>query len=38
MAEASGVLVLGEVTGDKLSPTSQELLAAARQVADDLAE
>ena len=38
MADASGVLVLGEVTGDKLSPTSQELLAAARQVADDLAE
>ena len=38
MAEATGVLVMGQTVGDDLSPTSQELLAAGRKVADDLSE
>ena len=38
MAEASGVLVVGQTAGDDLSPTSQELLAAARKIANDLEE
>ena len=38
MAEATGVLVVGQTAGDGLSPTSQELLAAGRKVADDLGE
>ena len=38
MAEANGVLVLGEMAGGELSLTSQELLAAARRVADDIGE
>ena len=38
MAEATGVLVLGETAGDDLGLTSQELLAAARKLADDLGE
>ena len=38
MAEAMGVLVVGQTVGDDLSPTSQELLAAGRKVAGDLAE
>ncbi len=38
MAEAKGVLVLGETAGGELSLTSQELLAAARRVADDIGE
>ena len=38
MAEATGVLVLGEVSDGELSLTSQEVLAAARKVADDLGE
>jgi electron transfer flavoprotein alpha subunit len=38
MAEAKGVLVLGEATDSGLSLTSQELLAAGRKVADDLGE
>ena len=36
MAEAKGVLVLGDLTNGRLSLTSQELLAAGRKVADDL--
>ena len=38
MAEATGVLVVGQTVGEELSPTSQELLTAGRHVADDLAE
>ena len=38
MAEATGVLVLGDATGAELSLTSRELLAAARGVADALGE
>ena len=38
MAEAKGVLVLGEASDSGLSLTSQELLAAGRKVADDLGE
>lgn len=38
MAEAKGVLVLGDATDGGLSLTSQELLAAGRKVADDLGE
>jgi electron transfer flavoprotein alpha subunit len=38
MAEATGVLVLGDVSGDSLSLTSREVLAAGRRVADDLRE
>ncbi len=38
MAEATGVLVLGDVSGDSLGPTSREMLAAGRRVADDLRE
>ena len=38
MAEATGVLVLGVATGDDLSLTSREVLAAGRGVADALAE
>ena len=38
MAEATGVLVLGVATGDDLSLTSREMLAAGRGVADALAE
>ena len=38
MAEAKGILVLGEVANDGLSLTSQELLAAGRKVANDLGE
>jgi electron transfer flavoprotein alpha subunit len=38
MAEATGVLILGEITGGALSSTSQELLAAGRKIADDLGE
>ena len=38
MAEATGVLVLGDSTGDELSLTSREVLAAGRGVADALAE
>lgn len=37
-AEAKGVLVLGEVFGDRVSTTSLEVLAAARQVADAVGE
>ena len=38
MAETTGVLVLGDTAGGELSPTSRELLASGRKVADDLAE
>ena len=38
MAEATGILVLGELTGGGLSSVSQELLAAGRKLADDLGE
>ncbi len=38
MAEAKGVLVLGELTGGELALVSQELLAAGRKLADDLGE
>ena len=38
MAEATGVLVLGDATGGDLSLTSREVLAAGRVVADALAE
>ena len=38
MAEAKGVLVIGEIAGGALSSTSQELLAAGRKIADDLGE
>lgn len=38
MAEATGVLVLGDATGGELSLTSREVLAAGRGVADALAE
>jgi electron transfer flavoprotein alpha subunit len=38
MAEAKGVLVLGDVANNGLSLTSQELLAAGRKVANDLGE
>ncbi|PKB78406.1 MAG: hypothetical protein BZY88_18755 [SAR202 cluster bacterium Io17-Chloro-G9] len=38
MADATGVLVLGDATGGELSLTSRELLAAARGVADALGE
>jgi len=38
MAEATGVLVLGDATGGELSLTSREVLAAGRVVADALAE
>ena len=38
MADASGVLVLGDTIRGDLGPTSRELLAAARKVADDLGE
>ena len=38
MAEATGVLVLGEMTGGELSSVSRELLAAGRKLADDLGE
>ena len=38
MAEATGVLVLGDATGGELSLTSREVLAAGRSVADALAE
>ena len=38
MADASGVLVLGDVASGQLSPTSLELLAAGRGIADKLGE
>ena len=38
MAEATGVLVLGELAGGELASVSQELLAAGRKLADDLGE
>ena len=38
MAEANGVLVLGEMADGNLSLTSQEMLVAAREVADTLGE
>jgi electron transfer flavoprotein alpha subunit len=38
MAEAKGVLVLGETSGGELGITAQEVLAAGRQVADKLGE
>ena len=38
MAEATGVLVVGQTADDDLSPTSQELLAVARNIANDLGE
>jgi electron transfer flavoprotein alpha subunit len=38
MAEAKGVLVLGELSDGKLSLTSQEMLVAAREMADALGE
>ena len=38
MAEAKGVLVLGELAGGELASVSQELLAAGRKLADDLGE
>ena len=38
MAEARGVLVLGELAGGELASVSQELLAAGRKIADDLGE
>ena len=38
MAEAQGVLVLGDSAGNELSSISKELLAAGRKLADDLGE
>ena len=38
MAEAKGVLVLGELAGGELASVSQELLAAGRKISDDLGE
>ena len=38
MAEATGVLVLGDLSGTELGLTSREVLAAGRRVADDLGE
>ena len=38
MAEAKGVLVLGELAGRELASVSLELLAAGRKIADDLGE
>jgi electron transfer flavoprotein alpha subunit len=38
MADAQGVLVLGDLIQGEISPTTQELLAAGRKVADDLGE
>jgi len=38
MAEAKGVLVLGELAAGELASVSQELLAAGRKIADDLGE
>jgi electron transfer flavoprotein alpha subunit len=38
MAEAKGVLVLGEMASGRLSLTTQEMLVAAREVADALGE
>ena len=38
MADATGVLVFGEIAGGALGSTSQELLAAGRKMADDLGE
>ena len=38
MAEAAGVLVLGDSTEGELSSTSRELMAAGRKIADDLGE
>ena len=38
MAEATGVLIVGQTAGDDLSLTSRELLTAGRKVADDLGE
>ena len=38
MAEGSGVLIIGESSGDELSLASQEILAAGRKVADDLGQ
>jgi electron transfer flavoprotein alpha subunit len=38
MAEAKGVLVLGDLSEDELGLTSREVLAAGRKVADDLGE
>ena len=38
MADATGVLVLGETPGGELSAASRELLAAGRGLADDLGE
>ena len=38
MAEATGVLVIGEIQGSELSLASQETLAAGRQVADVLGQ
>ena len=38
MAEGSDVLVVGQTAGEDLSPTSQEMLAAARKIANDLGE
>jgi electron transfer flavoprotein alpha subunit len=38
MAEAKGVLVLGDSAGGELGLTSREVLAAGRKVADDLGE
>ena len=38
MADATGVLVLGETSESELSAASRELLAAGRKLADDLAE
>ncbi len=38
MAEAQGVLVLGDSADNELSSISKELLAAGRKLADDLGE
>ena len=38
MAEGNGVLIIGETQGGELSLASQEILAAGRQVADDLGQ
>ncbi len=38
MAEATGVLILGDSSEGELSPNSRELLAAGRKAADDLGE
>ena len=38
MADATGVLVLGETPGGELSAASRELLAAGRRLADALGE